>query len=237
MKKKDTPEMFNQIADDYDRLNHLLSFGLDRKWRRKFVKNLSHSVKGLQVQDIIKEESLLTIIDIACGTGDLSNELLQIKGKKHYALDPSEKMLSIAKSKLKQHEFILATAEAIPLPDKSVDIITVAFGIRNFENLSIAFSEFYRILKPNGVVSIMEFSVPRNLFIKFGFLLYLRTIIPVIGKIFAKNRQAYQYLSRSIVDFAKNTEVFKNLESNGFKKLNQRSLVLGGVRIYTVVKL
>ncbi|MBN2778702.1 MAG: bifunctional demethylmenaquinone methyltransferase/2-methoxy-6-polyprenyl-1,4-benzoquinol methylase UbiE, partial [Bacteroidales bacterium] len=206
--KKDTPAMFDNIAETYDKLNHILSFGLDRVWRRKFVQKL-------------KFREYETIVDIACGTGDLLVELQNLNAKKHFAIDPAENMLEIAKTKLPNVEFIVSTAENIPLQENSCNLITVSFGIRNFSSLIESFNEFYRILKPNGIVSIMEFSQPKFFLFKWGFIIYLKLFLPIIGKMVSKDKSAYKYLQSSIFDFAKNIDVFKELENQNFTRINQ----------------
>ena len=221
--KEDTPAMFDNIAETYDKLNHILSFGLDKKWRRKFVQKL-------------KFREYNTVTDIACGTGDLLVELQNLNARKYYAIDPAANMLEIAKTKLPNAEFIVSTAEDIPLQANSCDLITVSFGIRNFSSLSKSFNEFYRILKPNGIVSIMEFSQPKFFLFKWGFIVYLKLFLPIIGRIISKDKSAYKYLQSSIFDFAKNVDVFKELEKQNFTKINQTNLLFGSVKIYSVEK-
>lgn len=221
--KTETPTMFDNIADTYDKLNHILSFGLDKKWRRVFVQKL-------------KFRKYETIADIACGTGDLLIELQNLNAKKYYAIDPAANMLEIAKIKLPKADYIISTAETIPLESESCDLITVSFGIRNFSSINKSFNEFYRILKPNGVVSIMEFSQPEFFIFKWGFVIYLKLFLPIIGRIVSKDKSAYKYLQSSIFDFAKNVDVIQELKNQNFTKLNQTNLLFGSVRIYTVEK-
>ncbi|HNQ68295.1 MAG TPA: bifunctional demethylmenaquinone methyltransferase/2-methoxy-6-polyprenyl-1,4-benzoquinol methylase UbiE [Bacteroidales bacterium] len=217
------PEMFDNIADNYDRLNHRLSFGLDKKWRRKFVNHLS----GKEYK---------TIVDIACGTGDVLIELQKLNAEKYYAIDPAEKMLAYAKQKCPNSEFVISGAEEIPLADNSVDLITVVFGIRNFEDLSKSIKEFYRILNSGGNVSIMEFSLPDFFLFRWGFLLYLKLLVPLSGRLSKEQKNAYKYLSASIVDFARKTNVAVVLEKSGFIKTKIHKLMLGSVVIYTFYK-
>jgi demethylmenaquinone methyltransferase/2-methoxy-6-polyprenyl-1,4-benzoquinol methylase len=221
--KKETPAMFDNIAETYDKLNHILSFGLDKKWRRRFVNNLKHN-------------NYDTVADIACGTGDLLVELQKLTANKFYAIDPAANMLEIAKTKLPNAEFIVSTAEDIPLQANSCDLITVSFGIRNFSSLSDSFKEFHRILNPKGIISIMEFSQPKFFLFKWGFIVYLKLFLPIIGRIISKDKSAYKYLQSSIFDFAKNVDVFKELEKQNFTKINQTNLLFGSVKIYSVEK-
>lgn len=220
IKKENTPAMFDEIATTYDSLNHILSFGLDKKWRKKFIKNLPEQKYG-------------TIADIASGTGDLLVNLQVLNAGKYYALDPAENMLDIAKDKVPNAEFIVCTAENIPLPDSSCDLVTVSFGIRNFADLNTSFAEIHRILKPNGIISIMEFSQPRFFLFRFGFIIHLKLVLPIVGRIISKNKSAYKYLQSSIFDFAKNVDVFKLLANNNLKKINEKRMLFGAVRVYT----
>jgi len=218
--RKSIPEMFDNIADNYDRLNHRLSFGLDKKWRRNFVKHLSG-------------KKYKSIADIACGTGDVLVALKKLNAEKYYAIDPSEKMLAYARQKSPDSEFVISGAEEIPLPDNSVDLITVVFGIRNFDDLEKSINEFYRILNSGGNVSIMEFSLPDFFIFRWGFLLYLKLLVPLSGKLPTEQKKAYKYLSKSIVDFARNTDVVALFETQGFTKIKIHKLMLGSVVIYT----
>jgi len=217
------PEMFDKIADDYDRLNHRLSFGSDKKWRRKFVSLLS-------------DKKYDTIADIACGTGDVLMELQKLNAGKYYAIDPSERMLKYAKQKKINAEFVISSAEDIPLPDKSVDLITVVFGIRNFADLSKSTEEIYRVLRKGGIISIMEFSIPKFLLFRWGFLLYLKLLVPLCGNLLPEQKKAYIYLSESIVKFARSTDIKSSFETSGFSKSGISKLMLGSVSIYSFEK-
>lgn len=223
LNKRETPEMFDNIAGTYDRLNHLLSFGLDKRWRRVFVSNIAF-------------REYETITDIASGTGDLLLELQKLNANKYHSVDPASKMLEIAKTKVENAEFIISTAEDLPIKDNSTDLITVSFGIRNFSSLEKSFTEFYRILKPEGIVSIMEFSQPNFFLFRWGFKLHLKIFLPLLGRIISKDKTAYKYLRASILDFSKKTDVHKELTDCGFKKMKTKSLLLGSVKIYTVKK-
>ncbi len=211
--------MFDEIATTYDSLNHILSFGLDKNWRKKFIKNLP-------------TKQYETIVDIASGTGDLLVNLQVLNATKYYALDPAEKMLNIAKTKVPNAEFIVCAAESLPLTDNSCDLVTISFGIRNFADLNLAFAEIHRILRPDGIISIMEFSQPKFFLFRFGFIIYLKLILPIVGRLVSKNKLAYKYLQSSIFDFAKNVEVFKLLEQNNLKKISEKRMLFGAVMIY-----
>jgi demethylmenaquinone methyltransferase/2-methoxy-6-polyprenyl-1,4-benzoquinol methylase len=217
--KENTPQMFDGIAATYDKLNHRLSFSMDKNWRRKFVKILSFR----------KYE---TIVDVASGTGDLLVNLQKLNATNYIAVDPSPKMLDIAKFKVADAQFIISGAESMPLADQSADLITVSFGIRNFVSPEEALKEFYRVLKPGGITSIMEFSVPRFFLFRWGFKLYIFTVIPIWGKLLSGDKKAYKYLAQSIVNFAQTTDIPQKLKSAGFTSVKTHSLMLGSVRIY-----
>jgi demethylmenaquinone methyltransferase/2-methoxy-6-polyprenyl-1,4-benzoquinol methylase len=223
LNKQETPAMFDNIAGTYDKLNHVLSFGLDKRWRKIFVKRLSF-------------RNYNTIIDIASGTGDLLKNLQALNANKYYAIDPASNMLKIAESKVPTAKFIVSTAESLPLENESCDLITVSFGIRNFASLENGFSEFYRVLRSEGIISIMEFSRPRFFLFRWGFIIYLKVFLPIIGRMVSRDKSAYKYLKTSIFDFAKNINVFDELEKQGLKKLNKKNLLFGAVKIYTSKK-
>lgn len=223
--KELTPKMFNEIAEDYDKLDHKLSFGLDNRWRKYLVKYLKNYKENYEI-----------IIDIASGTGDLLLQLKNLKAHKLIAIDPSNKMLNIAKTKVPDADFIVASAENLPIPDNYTDLITVAFGIRNFANLNKALNEFKRILKENGKIAIMEFAVPDNLLPAIGFKIYVKYFIPIIGYLHTGNYIAYKYLSESIFEFSNTTNVTQMLIDNGFKNIKQKKFIFGGVRIYCANK-
>lgn len=215
--------MFDNIADKYDALNHRLSLGLDKKWRCTFVINLSG-------------KNYKTIVDLACGTGDVLKELEKLNAEKYYAIDPAERMLEHAKQKCSNADFIISTAEDIPLPENSVDLITVVFGIRNFDDLSKSTEEIYRILRKGGIISIMEFSIPKFFIFRWGFLLYLKLLVPLSGNLLPEQKKAYKYLSESIVKFARSTDIKSVFETKGFSNQGIVKLMLGSVSIYTFEK-
>jgi demethylmenaquinone methyltransferase/2-methoxy-6-polyprenyl-1,4-benzoquinol methylase len=222
------PEMFNHISGKYDSLNHVLSLGIDKLWRKKMLKLLSN-------------RNCNTIVDLACGTGDVTQSLLTLYPQNLYAIDPAAQMLKIAEEKLKKSdvniEYIEASAESIPLLDNVADLVTVAFGIRNFSNINDGLKEIYRILSRGGRCVILEFSMPKNIFVKAGYLLYLYLVVPVIGWLFSGNRKAYRYLRDTIISFSKHVNVEQEFEIAGFNFLFQKSLSGGIVRLYLAEKL
>ncbi|MBV9963517.1 MAG: bifunctional demethylmenaquinone methyltransferase/2-methoxy-6-polyprenyl-1,4-benzoquinol methylase UbiE, partial [Parafilimonas sp.] len=194
-KKRQVAEMFNSIAGSYDFLNRFLSAGIDIMWRKKALKEL-------------KEINPKTILDVATGTADfaiIANKIL--KPDKITGIDISEGMLQIGREKIQKHqlqakiELLAGDSETINFPASSFDAITVAFGVRNFENLEKGLQEMQRVLKPGGKISILECTMPRSFLLQRFFKYYMFTIVPAFGKLFAKNKKAYQYLNNSVQAF------------------------------------
>jgi len=213
---------FDEIARDYDRMNHLMTAGLDRCWRKRAVQGLHGKV-----------------LDVACGTGDMVVELLRTR---HAAslqvtgVDLSEEMLAIAKRKAPQAEYRLADAEHLPFGDASFDAVTCAFGIRNFVHLEQGLKEMVRVLKPGGRMAILELATPDNPFIRFFYNIYTRRIIPWLGSRIAGNRDAYTYLPSSIERFPKGAAMVDKLKAAGGRTVEHRKLTFGVCRLYILVK-
>lgn len=213
---------FDEIARDYDRMNHLMTAGLDRCWRKRAVQGLHGKV-----------------LDVACGTGDMVVELLRTR---HAAslqvtgVDLSEEMLAIAKRKAPQAEYRLADAEHLPFGDASFDAVTCAFGVRNFVHLEQGLKEMVRVLKPGGRMAILELATPDNPFIRFFYNIYTRRIIPWLGSRIAGNREAYTYLPSSIERFPKGSAMVDKLMAAGGRTVEHRKLTFGGCRLYILVK-
>lgn len=213
---------FDEIARDYDRMNHLMTAGLDRCWRKRAVQGLHGKV-----------------LDVACGTGDMVVELLRTR---HAAslqvtgVDLSEEMLAIAKRKAPQAEYRLADAEHLPFGDASFDAVTCAFGVRNFVHLEQGLKEMVRVLKPGGRMAILELATPDNPFIRFFYNIYTRRIIPWLGSRIAGNREAYTYLPSSIERFPKGSAMVDKLKAAGGREVKQRKLTFGVCRLYILVK-
>lgn len=213
---------FDEIARDYDRMNHLMTAGLDRCWRKRAVQGLHGKV-----------------LDVACGTGDMVVELLRMR---HAAslqvtgVDLSEEMLAIAKRKAPQAEYRLADAEHLPFGDASFDAVTCAFGIRNFVHLEQGLGEMVRVLKPGGRMAILELATPDNPFVRFFYNIYTRRIIPWLGSRIAGNREAYTYLPSSIERFPKGTAMVDKLKAAGGRTVEHRKLTFGVCRLYILVK-
>jgi demethylmenaquinone methyltransferase/2-methoxy-6-polyprenyl-1,4-benzoquinol methylase len=193
-KKESVRVMFDDISPKYDFLNHLLSFGIDRLWRKKLVRMLG-------------ERKPVKVLDVATGTGDLAIAISSLKPQKIVGIDISEKMLEIGRQKLTEkglNQIITlqrADAEKIPFSDNSFDAITVAFGVRNYENLEMGLTEMHRVLRPGGVMLILEFSHPESFPMKQLYAIYSRYVIPVMGRIISGNSSAYTYLPQSVAAF------------------------------------
>jgi len=221
--------MFDTISGDYDGLNRVISFGIDIKWRKKVVK-------------LVKEKQPKTILDIATGTGDLAINLAETNATKIVGLDISSGMLDIGKEKIKNKnleskiEMILGDSESMPFEDNSFDAITVAFGVRNFETLETGLKEILRVLKPNGTFVILETSMPDKTPYKQGYNFYTKNILPLIGKMFSKDRSAYKYLCESASVFPYGEALNNILRKIGFINVKDSPQTFGVATIYTSSK-
>lgn len=224
-KKDQVATMFNNIAPKYDFLNHVLSMGIDIKWRNR-------------VDKMLHSEKVENILDIATGTGDLALTLHK-EGVKIKGLDISEGMLEVGRQKIKEKgldkdiEFILGDAENIPFPDNHFDAITVAFGVRNFANLEKGLKEMHRVLKPNGRVFILEFSQPTAVPFKQIYNFYSRNILPTIGRIISNDKAAYTYLPESVAAFPYGDEFLGIMKSCNFNDNACRPVTMGIASIYS----
>ncbi|MBP7497561.1 MAG: bifunctional demethylmenaquinone methyltransferase/2-methoxy-6-polyprenyl-1,4-benzoquinol methylase UbiE [Bacteroidales bacterium] len=230
MKEKEKIKaMFDSIARRYDMLNHLLSLGLDKGWRRRLVGFLAAG-------------SQRRILDLATGTGDLAIKLVDLNPDEIVASDISENMLDIARKKVKAYglenkiKIMQADAERLPFADNSFDAVTIAFGIRNVENLAASLSEIIRVLDNNGMVAILEFSKPKNIITGSLFYLYFRFILPLIGGLISGSYKAYKYLPLSVAAFPDGELFLALLKEAGFKNVRQRRMTGGIVSLYTAEK-
>ena len=216
---------FNTIASSYDRLNHIMTAGMDRLWRRRGVRWL---MRGL-----VNPKTL----DVAAGTGDLAVEICSCGAALPVVcVDLSEKMLAVAESKLSESgEYIVADAEHLPFQDCCFDCVASAFGIRNFLHLDRGLSEMARVLKIDGRLLILELSTPDSRFVRFFYNIYAHHIIPWLGSHIAGNREAYTYLPNSIERFPKGDAMLQKLESLGLRA-EQRKFFFGVCRMYICVK-
>ncbi len=228
-KKKQVTRMFDNISGDYDRLNRVISFGTDIRWRKRVVAILS-----AQKPD--------RILDIATGTGDLAIALKKTGAKQIVGLDISPGMMGIGKQKVKALELdtsidmVIGDSEALQFEDATFDAVTVAFGVRNFEHLQKGLKEIYRVLRPGGTFVVLETSVPTQFPFKQGYRLYTRYLLPAIGRTFSKDRSAYRYLSESAAAFPYG-EAFNNiLREIGFIGIECRPQTFGVASIYIATK-
>ncbi|WP_372937869.1 bifunctional demethylmenaquinone methyltransferase/2-methoxy-6-polyprenyl-1,4-benzoquinol methylase UbiE [Seonamhaeicola sp.] len=224
-KKEQVTKMFDNISGDYDGLNRVISFGIDIKWRKKVVK-------------LVKATNPESILDIATGTGDLAINLAETNASKIVGLDISSGMLEIGKEKVTKKglankiEMVLGDSENMPFEDNTFDAITVAFGVRNFENLENGLREILRVLKPKGTFVILETSVPTKTPYKQGYNFYSKNILPLIGKIFSKDRNAYKYLSESASVFPYGEALNNILRNIGFINVEDFPQTFGVATIY-----
>jgi demethylmenaquinone methyltransferase / 2-methoxy-6-polyprenyl-1,4-benzoquinol methylase len=228
-KKEQVAQMFNTISSEYDNLNRVISFGIDVKWRKKIVK-------------MVENKKPTNILDIATGTGDLAILMANTSAKKIIGLDISTGMLEIGKQKIENKkmshkiEMLVGDSEKMPFEDNSFDAITVAFGIRNFENLEKGLFEIKRVLRPNGIFVILETSVPSKFPFKQGYQFYSKKILPIIGKLFSKDKVAYQYLSDSASIFPYGEELNNILKKIGFIDVKHLPQTFGVATIYSASK-
>jgi demethylmenaquinone methyltransferase/2-methoxy-6-polyprenyl-1,4-benzoquinol methylase len=228
-KKEEVRTMFNNIAGRYDFLNHFLSAGIDRIWRKKLVKMLLKS-------------NPQQILDVATGTADLAIALAAKTKSPIIGVDISQGMLDIGHQKLKNkgldHQITLelADSEALPFNNETFDAAMVAFGVRNFEDLDQGLSEISRVVKPGGMVAVLEFSRPKAFPVKQLYHFYFKNILPVMGRMVSKNQSAYTYLPESVNVFPDGRDFLQHLEKNGFQTTAQRRLTFGIATIYTGFK-
>jgi len=225
-KKEQVAKMFDDIAFRYDFLNHFLSAGIDVKWRKKAIKMLAgaHPTK---------------ILDVATGTADMAIMASAILNpEKITGIDISEGMLEIGRKKIQKLglqdkiELLKGDSETITFDDNSFDAVTVAFGVRNFEHLESGLKEIYRVLKPGGKLVVLEFSKPKMYGTKIVYNLYMKIVAPNMGKLFSKNRNAYQYLDESIKKFPEGKNFTNILDDLGYKNTYGKPLSLGICSIY-----
>ena len=225
-KKQQVAKMFDSIAFRYDFLNRFLSAGIDVTWRKKAL---------AQLKDI--QPSIL--LDVATGTADvaiMANEMLH--PKKIIGIDISDGMLEIGRKKVEEHalqniiELYNGDSEKINYPDASFDAVTVAFGVRNFQNLEKGLREMYRVLKPGGKLVVLEFSKPKQKVFKYLYNFYMRIVAPKAGNMFAKNKDAYTYLNNSVKVFPEREQFTKVLSETGYNKIYYKALTMGICCVY-----
>lgn len=225
---KNEPEtirsMFNSIAQSYDRTNAVLSFQMHKIWNAALVRQA------------VLSSNPDVYLDLCSGTGAIAFEFLHKTSStpKVYLLDFSEEMLAYAQDKarsqqLEHHDltFLQADAQVIPLPDNYVDCATIAYGIRNVMQPQDCINEVYRVLKPNGTFGILELTQPSNALLRLGHGIYLRTVLPLIGKILTSNKEAYNYLCNSIHTFIPPEEIERLMQNAGFKNIKKTAFCKG----------
>lgn len=228
-KRVQIESMFDNIAHKYDFLNHLLSLGIDITWRKRAIREVSVVQPRL-------------ILDMASGTGDFAFEALSISPEKIVALDLSQNMLDIGRSKASTKDtqtiidWVKGDSEQILYSDGHFDAITVGFGVRNFQNLEKGLSELHRVLRPGGMIAILEPSFPTNPFLKILFNIHFRYITPLVGKLFSKDARAYTYLPDSVSVFPQGDSFCKILENVGFKDTKHIALTFGMCALYLARK-
>ncbi len=220
-KKQQVADMFNKIAFRYDFLNRFLTAGVDVWWRKKTI---------LQLQSLHPQ----VVLDVATGTGDVALLTYRLlKPRKIVGIDISDGMLQLGKAKIEKAglqskiELVNADSETIPFPDNTFDAITVAFGVRNFEHLEQGLSEMRRVLKPGGKLAVLEFSQPRNRLFRALCHFYNNVIVPGAGRLFAKNKDAYDYLNESAKVFPERQQFTAILTKVGYQQVAYRPLSLG----------
>lgn len=225
-KKESIKKLFNNIASDYDRLNHILSLNIDKGWRRKAVRELADASTPLKV------------LDVACGTGDFTIEIARNvpAGSEVTGIDIAEGMLAIGRDKIAKAGLCATMregdCEALPYDDNSFDRISVGFGVRNFEHLELGLAEMYRVLSQGGKLVILELSVPSNAFIRWCYKLYFLKILPAIGGFISGDRSAYEYLPASVLRFPAPDKFITMMKSAGFGVVEHTPLTFGICRMY-----
>ena len=214
--------MFDSIASKYDRMNHGMSLGIDRLWRRRFVRNLVHSLPS----------PAPAVLDLACGTGDLTRALA-LKGCVVTGLDISAEMMEVGKVKCRdlepQPQFVLGSAEQIPFPDASFDAVTIAFGLRNFDHRADCLREIRRVLKPGGRLAVLEFAVPKNPLWRALYLFYFKHAMRLVGRLVGSG-DAYDYLVDSVLAFPRYDALCHEFEAAGFTDVRYDSYS-GGIAV------
>ncbi|MEN8153161.1 MAG: bifunctional demethylmenaquinone methyltransferase/2-methoxy-6-polyprenyl-1,4-benzoquinol methylase UbiE, partial [Acidobacteriota bacterium] len=226
-KKKKAWKIFDRIYKRYDLLNHVLSFGIDFRWRKKLSK-------------LLKKQEGQYLLDLAAGTGDVIFSLLKHSPyiRRAVGLDMSFNMLGYGREKSKKNghknraDFIQGDANRIPAKNGKFDVATMAFGIRNVPDPEVALRDIGRVLKKGGTLLILEFSLPENKILKRLHLFYLRYFVPLMGKIISGDVEAYRYLNKTIEDFPYGEAFLKLMENSGFKDCEGFPLTFGAVTIY-----
>jgi len=228
-KKKQVARMFDSISGRYDRLNHILSLGIDKMWRKKAIRQLSLN-------------NPVSILDIATGTADFAIEAVNISGAEVTGIDISDGMLEAGRKKIvrlkleNRIRLLNGDSENIPFGDNSFDAAIVAFGVRNFENLDRGLSEILRVIKPGGKFIVLEISEPHAFPWKNIFRIYFHHLLPFAGRLISRDKHAYSYLPESVAAFPSGNDFIKRLNDAGFRHSTWKPLTLGICALYTAEK-
>jgi demethylmenaquinone methyltransferase / 2-methoxy-6-polyprenyl-1,4-benzoquinol methylase len=228
-KKEQVAKMFDNISHRYDFLNHFLSLGIDKGWRKKAI-------------NLLKSHHPKLLLDVATGTGDFAIQALTLNPDKIIGVDISEGMLSMGRKKMEvkgydsKIELKSGDSENLPFADNTFDAVTVGFGVRNFENVEKGLTEICRVLKPNGRIVVLEFSKPSKFPFKQFYSFYFKQILPRIGNWFSKDSSAYTYLPESVDAFPYGQAFLNVLSKSGFSETRATSLTFGISSIYTAKK-
>ncbi len=225
--KTESWKIFNLISGRYDFLNRLLSFGMDIQWRKALLK-------------FIPTETTLNMLDLATGTADVVITAVEQRPNIYSAigLDMADEMLKIGREKVEKKglskKIILqhGDAQQLPFGDNAFDLLTISFGIRNIPDLRKVMMEMYRVVKPRGKTLILEFSIPENVFLRLGYIVYLRLCVPILGFLFSGNYRAYKYLNQTIEQFPYGDRFCKILKQMGFKNVEAHPLLGGVATVY-----
>ena len=217
--------MFNNIAGTYDKLNRIISLGIDQRWRRRAI-------------EILSKENPSVVLDVATGTADFALAATRIKNLKVVGVDIAEDMLTIGRTKVKAQkledriELVCADSESLPFENNKFDATIVSFGVRNFENLEKGLSEILRVVKPGGLLIVLEGSTPQYQPMKFFYKIYATKLLPFVGRLISKDKSAYQYLPDSIKAFPCGKDFTGILDQVGFKKTYYEEQTFGVCTIY-----
>ena len=228
-KKEQVAKMFDNISHRYDFLNHFLSLGIDKLWRKKAI-------------EMLRDSSPQVILDVATGTGDFALQAMSLKPQHISGIDISEGMLEVGRRKIRaknlQDTIDLKTgdSENIPFPENKFDAVTVAFGVRNFENLEKGLEEIHRVLRPGGKLIILEFSRPRGFPMKQLYNFYFTHILPRVGRAVSSDSAAYTYLPESVQAFPDGDDFLQVLNRIGYKNTRCNALTFGISSIYSATK-
>jgi demethylmenaquinone methyltransferase / 2-methoxy-6-polyprenyl-1,4-benzoquinol methylase len=228
-KKEQVARMFDNISQRYDFLNHFLSLGIDKGWRKKAIQLLApHKPKHM--------------LDVATGTGDFALQALSLKPDQIIGVDISTGMLNVGKKKIEKRgvsdtiKMVQADSENLPFEENKFDAVTVAFGVRNFENLKVGLAEILRVMKPGAVLVVLEFSRPNKFPFKQVYNFYFKTILPKLGHWISRDKAAYTYLPESVEAFPVGEKFLTILSETGYKNTSCKSLTFGISSIYTAQK-